>query len=238
VVANEVKNLANQTARATGEISRQIAEIQATTMEAVRAVSEITTAIGQVENVSTTVAAAIQEQGAATQEIARNVSQTSEAAHHVAERIALVSDEARTTRERASHVGSMSTAVAGGIDALREMLVRVVRTATKEVNRRRDPRIPLGQSATAMLAGATHAITVENVSEGGLMASGTSDDRAVGARMDISLSGISTPLTAVVLSVENGRMHGKFDLPVEIGQRWRQECERLVAGLSPHREVA
>ncbi len=237
VVANEVKNLANQTAKATDEISRQIADIQATTMEAVRAVGEITAAIGRVEGVSTAVAAAIEEQGSATQEIARNVSQTSDAAHEVAERIALVSGEARTTGERASHVGSVSAQVAEGVDTLREVLIRVVRTATKEVNRRRDPRYPLGRPATASLAGTTHAITIDNISEGGLMATGVAENGTVGARMEITLSGTSAPLTAVVLSVEHGRMHGKFDLPVEIGQRWRQECERLVAGLTPLREA-
>jgi len=77
VVAAEVKELANQTARATDDISTQIAQIQNATDQAVSAISGITTRIREIDDVSSTIAAAIEEQGAATQEIARNVAQAS-----------------------------------------------------------------------------------------------------------------------------------------------------------------
>ncbi|HSZ88948.1 MAG TPA: globin-coupled sensor protein, partial [Acetobacteraceae bacterium] len=73
VVASEVKSLANQTAKATDDISRQIAQIQLATKEAVTAIEAITQTIGEVSRIATAIAAAVEEQGAATQEIARNI---------------------------------------------------------------------------------------------------------------------------------------------------------------------
>jgi methyl-accepting chemotaxis protein len=73
VVAQEVKTLATQTARATQEISGQIADMRAATESSVTAIQTIQTKIGEVEQISAIIAAAVQEQGASTQEIARNV---------------------------------------------------------------------------------------------------------------------------------------------------------------------
>ncbi len=141
VVASEVKNLATQTARATEEISSQINEIQATTQNAVQAVQGIATAIRDVEGISSSIASAIDEQGAATGQITRNVSQTTGAAQEVSSRIAVVSKEAATNSERARQLEEMAAQVAKSVDELRNNLVRVVRTATQEVDRRSRDRV-------------------------------------------------------------------------------------------------
>jgi methyl-accepting chemotaxis protein len=73
VVAQEVKTLATQTARATQDISGQIADIQAATENSVNAIDTIQSKIGEIEQISAIIASAVQEQGASTQEIARNV---------------------------------------------------------------------------------------------------------------------------------------------------------------------
>ncbi len=73
VVAQEVKTLATQTARATQDISGQIADMQAATESSVSAIETIQTKIGEIEQISAIIASAVQEQGASTQEIARNV---------------------------------------------------------------------------------------------------------------------------------------------------------------------
>lgn len=75
VVASEVKNLANQTARATEEISTQITGIQDATGDAVQAIGAIGGTINQINEIASAIAAAVEEQGAATTEIARNVEQ-------------------------------------------------------------------------------------------------------------------------------------------------------------------
>jgi methyl-accepting chemotaxis protein len=130
VVANEVKSLANQTARATEDITQQIAEIQGATDQAVKAVRTITSSIREVEGVSSAIASAIEEQSATTAEITRNVNQTSQAAQEVASRIAQVSDEAAATGDRAGEVRKLSADVATGIDQLRDVLIRTVRGST------------------------------------------------------------------------------------------------------------
>ncbi len=73
VVAQEVKTLATQTARATQEISGQIADMQAATESSVTAIDTIQTKISEIEQISAIIASAVQEQGASTQEITRNV---------------------------------------------------------------------------------------------------------------------------------------------------------------------
>jgi methyl-accepting chemotaxis protein len=73
VVASEVKALAEQTARATGEISQQVSDIQSATNESVAAIKAIGTTIGRMSEIASTIASAVEEQGMATQEISRNV---------------------------------------------------------------------------------------------------------------------------------------------------------------------
>ena len=97
VVASEVKALAAQTARATEEISAQIAGMQSATEDSVGAIKEISTTIGRISDISTTIAATIEEQGAATAEIARNVSEAAKGTVEVADKIAQVSHGASAT---------------------------------------------------------------------------------------------------------------------------------------------
>ncbi len=218
VVAGEVKNLANQTARATGEITAQIAEIEVTTEEAVNAVTDIGDAIHEVEGVSSSIAAAIEEQVAATAEITRNVVQTSSAAQEVAKCIARVSDEARATGARADDVGRVSADVSAAVDELRQKLVRVVRTATREVDRRHAPRYRLNRKATMTVAGRVVAVEVKNCSSGGaLLVSDTAVTQ--GQRVSLSIPAIGDRIATVVKTAEGGHIHLKFDISPEEAQR-------------------
>ncbi len=90
VVANEVKSLANQTAKATDDIGRQVAEIQSATQQAVSAIRTIGQTIGGIDDEMTAIAAAVEEQGAATQEIARNVQQAATGTQAVTQTIGKV----------------------------------------------------------------------------------------------------------------------------------------------------
>jgi methyl-accepting chemotaxis protein len=88
VVASEVKSLASQTAKATQEISSQIAAMQSATTETVAAIQGIGATIGQLNEIATTISSAVEEQGAATQEIARNVQQAAAGTAEVSSNIA------------------------------------------------------------------------------------------------------------------------------------------------------
>jgi methyl-accepting chemotaxis protein len=87
VVASEVKSLASQTAKATEEISGQIADIQKVAGEAIDAIKNIGGIIGEVNEVATAIAAAVQEQGAATQEITRSTQFAAQGTKNVSENI-------------------------------------------------------------------------------------------------------------------------------------------------------
>jgi methyl-accepting chemotaxis protein len=104
VVASEVKSLANQTAKATDDISTQIAEIQNSTAEAVRAITGISTTIDEVSAIATAIASAVEEQGAATAEIARNVQQAAASTQDVTSNIAGVSHAADGTGDAAGQL--------------------------------------------------------------------------------------------------------------------------------------
>jgi methyl-accepting chemotaxis protein len=104
VVASEVKALAEQTAKATGEIAQQIAGIQAATQESVSAIREISGTIEKLSEISSTIAAAVEEQGAATQEISRNVQQAAEGTQQVSSNITDVQRGAGETGSASSLV--------------------------------------------------------------------------------------------------------------------------------------
>ena len=104
VVAGEVKNLANQTGRATEEITAQVAAVQAETRHAVDAIRGVSAVIDNVRQISAGIASAVEEQGAATQEIARNVAQAAQGTGEVSRNVAGLTDAASTTGSVADKV--------------------------------------------------------------------------------------------------------------------------------------
>ncbi|GLS44548.1 methyl-accepting chemotaxis protein [Methylobacterium brachythecii] len=104
VVAAEVKALANQTAKATEEISGQIGQIQAAAGQAVGAIDGIAARIQEISGVATSISAAVEEQGAATQEIVRNVSQAAVGTSEVTDNIAGVAHAVEATGASAGQV--------------------------------------------------------------------------------------------------------------------------------------
>ncbi len=111
VVASEVKTLAEQTAKATGEISQQINGIQAATDGSVAAIREISSTINRMSEISSTIAAAVEEQGAATREISRNVQQAAQGTHQVSANI-------NDVQRGASETGSASSQVLSAAQSL------------------------------------------------------------------------------------------------------------------------
>jgi methyl-accepting chemotaxis protein len=104
VVASEVKSLASQTAKATEDISEQIADIQKVAAEAIDAIKVIGGIIGEVNEVATAIAAAVEEQGAATQEITRSTQHAAQGTKNVSENITGVKTDAGTAAAAAENV--------------------------------------------------------------------------------------------------------------------------------------
>ncbi len=119
VVAGEVKNLANQTARATEEISGQIAAVQEETRKAVEAIRTIGTVIDQVREISSGIASAVEQQGAATREIARNVQQAAVANQEVTNNLGSISQAAQHGLEIAEKTKNSATGLAKDAEILR-----------------------------------------------------------------------------------------------------------------------
>ncbi|HEY8337821.1 MAG TPA: methyl-accepting chemotaxis protein [Tardiphaga sp.] len=119
VVASEVKALADQTAKATGEISQQIAGIQAATHDSVAAIKEIGDTIGKMSEIASTIAAAVEEQGAATQEISRNVQQAAQGTMQVSSNITDVQRGASESGAASSEVLSAAQSLSGESNRLK-----------------------------------------------------------------------------------------------------------------------
>ncbi len=119
VVASEVKALAEQTAKATGEIGQQISGIQAATQESVGAIKAISDTIERLSEISSTIAAAVEEQGAATQEISRNVQQAAQGTHQVSANITDVQRGASETGSASSQVLAAAQSLSGDSNRLK-----------------------------------------------------------------------------------------------------------------------
>ena len=128
VVASEVKALAEQTAKATGEISQQISGIQAATQESVSAIKEISGTIEQLSEISSTIAAAVEEQGAATQEISRNVQQAAQGTMQVSSNITDVQHGATETGSASTQVLSAARMLSGDSSRLKAEVSKFLTT--------------------------------------------------------------------------------------------------------------
>jgi NO-binding membrane sensor protein with MHYT domain len=124
VVASEVKSLAVQTAKATEEITAQIAAVQGSTSAAVEAIGGITKRMQEVDQYTAAAAASIEEQNAATSEISHNVTSAAEVTLNVVAMLSEVADAATETRGSAQTVLSTSQAVEKAADSLREEVAR------------------------------------------------------------------------------------------------------------------
>ncbi len=112
VVATEVKELAQETARATEDIAERVQAIQHDTGNAVQAIAEITEVIGQLGSFQSTIAAAVEEQTATTAEITRNVAVASGRTEQIADAVAAISQatEAAADGAQQAHSGSQDLA--------------------------------------------------------------------------------------------------------------------------------
>ena len=126
VVAGEVKDLAQETAKATEDISRKTLAIQSTTEEVAQAIAQITEVVNEINELQTAIAAAVEEQSATASEISRNVGQVSAGAGEVASNITGVATAAGSTAEGAG----VTQTSAGDLSKLAARVDDLVRTFT------------------------------------------------------------------------------------------------------------
>ena len=119
VVASEVKSLANQTAKATEEISAQVADIQSSTSEAVKGIQEITEIMAEVNDYTDAIGSSVAEQNSATMEISDNVAQASNGTQEMASSMSNISASINETSSSANDVAQASTEMNAQVDLLK-----------------------------------------------------------------------------------------------------------------------
>jgi len=131
VVASEVKNLANQTASATEEITNQISEMQNSTSDAVKAIGGIRETIDGMHEIASSISASVTQQGAATQEIAQNITRAAQDTQEVSSNISSVTETAQAVEKGASTVlqsaqslVNESQSMSGEIEGFIETVIR------------------------------------------------------------------------------------------------------------------
>ncbi|MEP3046524.1 MAG: methyl-accepting chemotaxis protein [Roseibium sp.] len=124
VVAAEVKELANQTSKATEEISTQIGAIQSATQESVEAIADITQTMEEVNNYTASIAQAVEQQGAATTEISQNVQQAAQGTTSVTSNMSELSDSVEQTSVSANEVLEASSVLNEKTDTLKHEVER------------------------------------------------------------------------------------------------------------------
>ena len=126
VVASEVKNLANQTAKATEEISQQIADMQAATSGAEQAIGGIAQVIEQINDIASGIASAVEQQGAATQEIAGSIASASRSVMETSSQINTVESSVTETSRSSKEVLTASDALNKLADGLQQKVAQFV----------------------------------------------------------------------------------------------------------------
>ena len=122
VVAGEVKDLAQETARATEDITRRVQALQGDTANAVSAIGEIVQVVGQIAEYQQTIAAAVEEQTATASEISRNIAGAATGSASIADRIGAVSANAALTGDDAGRAQDSATELGRISHGLQELV--------------------------------------------------------------------------------------------------------------------
>jgi len=231
VVAGEVKALAAQTARATGEIGNQIAAIRAATGEAVVAVREVCAVITQIDEVATVIAAAVEEQAATTRDIASGVQTMTVATHQATEAMQDVSIVSENAGEASRRVLAVADELGQTANVLGEEVRQFLQAmTTDEENRRHYERID-GRGMTAALhipGGERHPVVINDISRGGVSLR-TDWSGPPGMAVELSLPDVDGPLSARLVRSSEGMLALSFQQTDVALRRVDQAMERLEA---------
>ena len=187
VVANEVKELASQTAKATGDISRKIEAIQEDTEGAVAAIGRVSGIITQINDISATIASAVEEQSATTNQMTRNTNEAANGAGNISSNIEGVAKSATGTLSRAQ----ASQKAAQELAAIATQLGGLMRQFKIERSDRRfDISLPVNVSASDVNGQPVNQeVMTVNVSRHGALLKGIHGRIRVGSRASLSRSG-------------------------------------------------
>lgn len=200
VVATEVKLLAEQTARATQDIDRQVADIRSTTSSVVAAIAEINTSVDDVTATTSSIAGAVEEQSTATGEISYSVQRAAEGTRNVIEGI---SDLPAMAQEIKAASGSLSTVTSELGNQALMLTNEVERLLTELTDRRTAKRTVANERATLSIHGRNEPCQVIDLSTGGARIQ-PSSRLAVGDHCELQLSD-GTHIGGQIVWIANGQ---------------------------------
>ena len=211
VVAGEVKNLANQTAKATDKITGQIKEIQTASGQAVSAIESITETIRQVDEIGSTIAGSAGQQNAATEEISRNVQQAAGRTNGVTQDIGEVTAAAKETGKEADVMLDAARQLSDQSAQLRRetdrFLMEIRRSAVGD--RRKHERYGGPWPASASASGQRVEGGLRDLSLGGTFFEG-SLAVTTGSSIEISLAGDGGLFRGKVVQATSEGVHVAF----------------------------
>jgi hypothetical protein len=228
VVAGEVKSLANQTARSTEEITREVEAVRSATESAVVAVDNINARIAELDQISTAVAGAMEQQSVATQEIARTINQSAKSAQQVSTYVNVVSTETGETGKRAEHLNTIAHQVVTGIEKMRQTIISSLRTTTKETDRRANERVEVEWRGEVISGGTSTSVEIEDLSEGGARLKLSAPLGALRTGI-LRVAELSTDLPFRISKNTGSSAHLSFDLTPDIADKLRRRLDERGA---------
>ncbi len=229
IVANEVKNLASQTANATSGITGHIEEIQFASSNVATAMGSIASINGRLSESATAIASAITEQESTTEEISRNIQAVADIAGTVSERVTKVKEQAENSERLSSDLGDVADRLkneAGGLSGEVETFLGAIRNVDKsDDNQFTSYRADL--SGTVDVGGQTTTVTIAEISTSHVAVTPTLSAPA-GTQATVQATGIPHPLSARVATIENGR--SILQLPLNLDQL--EAMKQMLNGLN------
>ncbi len=210
VVAGEVKTLSAQTTNATGEIRALIEGIGAATRSSVASVRVMIEGVQRIDDMGKTVAKGAIAQETATKDIAGNILQSTQASEEVTNQIGSVARDAENTGTNAAQVAEISGNLALAVDDLRERLVRNVRTASPEVDRRTEERHQLVRAITVTVGGEEWRGCTVDVSQGGAKIA-LEQRLEPGSTGTVTIEGVPRPIKMLVEASSKGFANINFN---------------------------
>ncbi len=202
VVASEVKMLATQTGKSTGQIGAKVAEIQATTREVVAALSNAAEAIDQLSKVTGSISETVELQRDAAENFAASARETRAAASDIAERMAGIADMVRRSRATAQDVSAVAETMQSTSQSLCREIPDIVRKAVN-ADLREFPRYDVKLTARLDLAEQAIEVGVLDVSEGGARID-AAENVAVGDHVALTFPGMKAIIAEVVRETGDG----------------------------------
>ncbi len=229
VVAGEVKNLANQTARATQSITAQIGGIQESTAASAASIAEIVAVIGEINGIAATIAAAVEEQSATTEEIARSVRAAAQDTAEVSDDMGQVRTAADETHDLAAQVLDASAKVVVKMYELKETMTVTLRRSDIG-NRRRAERVPVSAELVVVADATAHRCTAVDLSATGVRLRLADADAPLDGAVRVALSPDAPALPATVAWRQGALVGLDFD-GLEAGGR--AAVDALIAAAEP-----